>query len=169
MANAVFAHPKPAEDEFVTWQMHPAPREFRPAPVFLDWDGKGDFPFRASNEPLKHRSWCAISYPNPSAEVEVGEGVTAHTGVLFQPTAIAGDRFKLNVVLAIPEPDGKLCADAAGDVLPTDADRHEDNYLDLPALAAETGVPRDCHPNLCGLPGNRLSVLAWLGYSTGAH
>lgn len=93
-----------------------------PSPVFLPRFGLDEFPFVVAQE-CSERRWTAISYPDRDGT----------TGVLFQPTFISGDRYKLSVY-----PGGERDEDGN---LALDRVEQDGAYFDLLAAAADIDLP----------------------------
>lgn len=99
----------------------------RPAPEgkdsFVFPESPAIFPNQVKHE-LKKRDWTAVSYADPSDTLKDRDGNNASTAVLFQPSIIAGDRFRVSVCLVtenISEFDKDLEGDAYYDLI-KDAD-----------------------------------------------
>lgn len=88
------------------------------------------FPFSVKDE-LGKRSWASVSYSDAAVEVTNRDGEAVQTGILFQPTPIAGDRYRLTVY-------------AATGAEALDKDLESDRFFDLEVEAK--GVPQASTP-----------------------
>ena len=94
----------------------PAPEE---ANAFVFPQTPKDFPNQIVHE-LKKRDWTAVSYADPTADLKDRKDIEASTAVLFHPSIIAGDRFRVSVCLAsesLTEFDKDLESDAYYDLI----------------------------------------------------
>lgn len=115
----------PAEYGGKRGKTRPAPED-KKAHIFPQ--SPKDFPNQVKHE-LKKRDWAAVSYADPSAELKDRQDTEASTAILFQPSIIAGDRFRLSVCLLTEE------------INEFDKDLESEAYYDLIGEAKEKNVP----------------------------
>ncbi len=87
--------PFPGKDEKTVIRYNQRELTLTPGHVFPAIEDE-TFPFTVSHE-CKQRTWGAISEINVNDEILNANEEVVHSGVLFQPAAVAGDRYKLCV------------------------------------------------------------------------